>query len=87
MMAAMSWTVSLSKLSGNMWNIYTSATKWHAVLPEFGRLVQALEWFEPAFEERDSCLAVLKSLPLFGIARFIPGVRKPVRRMRFPYPQ
>jgi TolB-like protein/Tfp pilus assembly protein PilF len=49
-----------------------------------GRLIQAFEWFERAFDERDSGLVALKSLPLFGITRFIPGVRKLVRRMNFP---
>jgi TolB-like protein/tetratricopeptide (TPR) repeat protein len=49
-----------------------------------GRLIQAFKWLEQAFDERDSGLVALKSLPLFGITRFIPGVRKLVRRMNFP---
>ncbi len=49
-----------------------------------GRLVQAFNLFERAFDERDSNLVILKSLPMFGISRFIPGIRKLVRRMNFP---
>jgi tetratricopeptide (TPR) repeat protein len=49
-----------------------------------GRLRQAFEWFERAFDERDSGLVILKSLPMFGMARFMPGVGKLVRRMHFP---
>jgi TolB-like protein/Tfp pilus assembly protein PilF len=49
-----------------------------------GRLVQAFAWFERAFNERDSGLVILKSLPSLEFARFIPGLRKYVRRMNFP---
>jgi tetratricopeptide (TPR) repeat protein len=49
-----------------------------------GRLVRAFDLFERAFDERDSYLVVLKSLPMFGITGFIPGVRKLVHRMNFP---
>jgi TolB-like protein len=49
-----------------------------------GRLVQAFSWFERAFDERDSGLVILKSLPSLEFARFIPGLRKYVRRMNFP---
>jgi TolB-like protein/Tfp pilus assembly protein PilF len=48
------------------------------------RLVQAFSWFERAFNERDSGLVILKSLPSLEFARFIPGLRKYVRRMNFP---
>jgi TolB-like protein/Tfp pilus assembly protein PilF len=49
-----------------------------------GRLVQAFSWFERSFDERDSGLVILKSLPSLEFARFIPGLRKYVRRMNFP---
>jgi tetratricopeptide (TPR) repeat protein len=49
-----------------------------------GRLVRAFDLLERAFNERDSYLVLLKSLPMFGITRFIPGVGKLVRRMNFP---
>jgi TolB-like protein len=49
-----------------------------------GRMNQAINLFERAFDERDSMLVVLKSLPMFGISPSIPGVRKLVRRMNFP---
>jgi TolB-like protein len=49
-----------------------------------GRVFLAFNLFERAFEDRDSNLVILKSLPMFGISRFIPGVRKLVRRMNFP---
>ncbi len=49
-----------------------------------GRLVQAFSWFERAFDERDSGLVILKSLPSLEFARFIPGLGKYVRRMNFP---
>jgi hypothetical protein len=49
-----------------------------------GRLVQAYEWFERAFNERDSGLVTLKSLPLLGFVKLIPGVGKYVCRLNFP---
>jgi TolB-like protein/Tfp pilus assembly protein PilF len=49
-----------------------------------GRLVQAYELFESAFNERDSGLVTLKSLPLLGFVKLIPGVGKYVRRLNFP---
>jgi TolB-like protein/Tfp pilus assembly protein PilF len=49
-----------------------------------GRLVQAFALFDKAFNERDSGLVILKSLPLLGFVKLIPGVGKLVRRMNFP---
>lgn len=51
---------------------------------KLGRLVQSLQWFEKAFEERDSGLVLIRILPIFGLARFMPRIGKFVRRMNFP---
>ena len=60
-------------------------TTFPAVLSlSLGRLDQAFNLFERAFDERDSTLVVLNSLQLFGNSQSIPGVRKLVRRMDFP---
>jgi TolB-like protein/Flp pilus assembly protein TadD len=49
-----------------------------------GHLIQGLQWFEKAFEERDSGLVFLRALPVFGFTRFMPRIGKLVRRMNFP---
>jgi len=49
-----------------------------------GRLIQGLQWFEKAFAERDSGLVFLRTLPLFGLTRFMPRIGMLVRRMNFP---
>jgi len=51
---------------------------------KLGRMDQALNLFDRAFDERDSMLVVLNLLPAFGITQSIPAVRKLVRRMNFP---
>lgn len=49
-----------------------------------GRAIQGLKWLEKAFEERDSGLVLIRTLPIFGLTRFMPRIGKFVRRMNFP---
>ncbi len=49
-----------------------------------GRLIHGLQWFNQAFAERDSGLVLLRTLPIFGITRFMPRIGNLVRQMNFP---
>ena len=63
---------------------YIPATAVATLSLKLGLWAQALKWFEQAFDERDSSLIFLKSLPIFGITRLIPRIGALVRRMNFP---
>ncbi len=49
-----------------------------------GRMDEALEWLEQAYEERDGNLAFLKAWPRYEPLRSDPRVQDLLRRMNFP---
>ncbi len=63
---------------------YVPATAVALLSLKLGHWAQALKWFDQAFDERDGGLIFLRSLPVFGVTRFIPRLGKIVRRMNFP---
>jgi hypothetical protein len=74
----------MEKLIGNSENTYVASSTFAMLSMTLGDLSQTFEWLEKAYDERDSCMAMLNSHPFFLPIRSDPRFQAFLQRMNFP---